>query len=228
MELRRRRAHPSVSMTIQPLASSPSLTALARTDSPEPTAPRAAVAPPKSGDGYALGPDPASAFSRFADAELWGKKKPKAKPSATQPASKPAVKAVAAPSPTDVAETKRTETMKQIKTEFGLGELPQGLMEIGRLKTFGQQRLPEAQAAVARRTLEPQRIHHTLHTQEASVLQVIEKGVELRRALGMGPQFALQFEPGMFPCRQQFQRTRPEAGAAGRPLLCQPAFRGEL
>lgn len=126
MELRRRRAHPSVSMTIPPLASSPSLTALARTDTPEPAAPRAAVAPPKSGDGYALGPDPASAFSRFADTELWGKKKPKAKPSATQPASKPAVKAVAAPSPTEVAETQRMETMKQIKTEFGLGELRDG------------------------------------------------------------------------------------------------------
>lgn len=126
MELRRRRAHPSVSMTIQPLASSPSLTALARTDAPEPTAPRAAVAPPQSGDGFALGPDPASAFSRFADTELWGKKKPKAKPSAKQAASKPAAKAVVAPSPTEVAETKRTETMKQIKTEFGLGELRDG------------------------------------------------------------------------------------------------------
>lgn len=126
MELGRRRAHPSVSMTIPPLAASPSLTTLPRTDAPELTAPRAAVAPPKSGDGFALGPDPASAFSRFADTELWGKKKPKTKPSAKQAASKPAVKAVAAPSPTEVAETKRTETMKQIKTEFGLGELRDG------------------------------------------------------------------------------------------------------
>ena len=126
MELRRRRAHPSVSMTIPPLVSSPSLTTLARTDAPEPTAPRAAVAPPKPGDGFALGPDPTSAFSRFADTELWGKKKPKAKPSSQQPASKPAVKATAAPSPAEVEESKRKETMKQLKTEFGLGDLRDG------------------------------------------------------------------------------------------------------